>query len=102
MLEVGGNKSIEHAGKMISVMSSVIDGMSDSLTEQTISHSRATFDIASKPALSAPNMEKNLLLIGQAQEELEKKKNLILSAPKMDISDVSDIIDADIDDEDDL
>ena len=82
MLEVAWNKAIQSAGKMVAIMSGTIEWLSDSLTEQTISNSKSTFEISSQPALSAPSMEKNRLLIWQAIEDLEAQKKLILEAPK--------------------
>lgn len=76
LLEVAWNKTIESSAKIISIMSTAIDGLSSSLTEQTISQSKWAILIGNAPALSISWLVKSKLLLEWAIEEIKETRKI--------------------------
>lgn len=78
LIEVSGQKTLDSSIQMNNILSGTIDALSDKLTKASIDTSKTVIDITTKPLLWNSSLNANIKLLGNALEELNKKKVLTL------------------------
>lgn len=84
MIEVAGQRTLEASAQMIWTMSATIDGLSNKLTESTVKNSFIALQASSTPLLNSNNLEKNMLMLGKALEDISSKKDALSLKMKND------------------
>jgi hypothetical protein len=78
LIEVAGQKTIDASIQMLSTLSWTVESLSNKLTKSTIETSKLALEAGTKPILSSSKIEENMLLLSNAFEELENRREQLL------------------------
>lgn len=79
LIEVGWQRTSDSSIQMIQILQGTIESMSTKLTESAVSTSKLAYNITTRPLLDTGKLQNNMLALWNALQDIEDKKQLLLS-----------------------